>query len=119
MSDYDPDKFYRVVETETGWTTEEEPMDRPDVLIGLKHAAKRMYENGYDSTLDCIEETIVELERLRATVQGLKRENDHLRAMNKRVIEALSEIAPLQAMYIKHEDTGETCCENLKGKSCL
>mgnify|MGYP000157890494 CR=1 FL=1 len=65
-----------------------------------------MYENdGYDSTLDCIEETIVELERLRATVQGLKGENDHLRTMNKRVIEALSEIAPLQAMYIKHADT--------------
>lgn len=59
---------------------------RPDVLIGLKHAAKRMYENGYDSTLDCIEETIDELEQLRATVVSLQDENSHLRAMNRRMV---------------------------------
>ena len=45
-----------------------------------------------------IEETIVELERLRATVVSLQGENAHLRAMNRRVIEALAEQMPIQGI---------------------
>lgn len=64
---------------------------RPDVIPSLKHIAQNAYDAGHwDSTIDTIEEAIVELERLRATITALKDENAHLRHMNRRQIEALS-----------------------------
>lgn len=68
---------------------------RPDVIPCLKAIAKRAYDAGHwDSTIDTIEETIIELERLRATVVSLQDENSHLRHMNRRQIEALAEQMP-------------------------
>lgn len=72
-------------------------MQRPDVIPSLKHIAQKAYDAGHwDSTIDTIEETIIELERLRQTVTALKDENSHLRAMNQRVISALAEQMPIQ-----------------------
>lgn len=69
---------------------------RPDVIPCLKAIAQKAYDAGHwDSTIDTIEETIVELERLRATVVSLQDENSHLRAMNRRVIGALAEQAQI------------------------
>lgn len=70
--------------------------ERPDVIPCLKHIAQKAYDAGHwDSTIDTIEETIVELERLRATVVSLQDESAHLRAMNRRMCAALSELMPL------------------------
>ena len=70
---------------------------RPCVIQSLKHMAKKAYDAGYwDSTIDAIEEAIVELERLRATVVSLQDENSHLRAINRRMVEVCIEIAPLK-----------------------
>lgn len=77
--------------------------ERPDVIPCLKHILKRQYDQGYDSTCDTIEETIVELERLRATVVNLRDENVHLRAVNQRQIEALVERMPLGMRMRMHE----------------
>jgi len=77
---------------------------RIDVIPSLKYIADKAYRSGnWDSTIDTIEETIVELERLREMVVALKDENAHLRAMNQRLIEALAEMAPLTPRIITGE----------------
>ena len=64
---------------------------RPDVIPFLEHMLQRQYEDGYDSACDTLEETIVELERLRATVVSLQDENSHLRGLRRELSIAVSE----------------------------
>ena len=62
-----------------------------DVIPSLKYIADKAYRSGnWDSTIDTIEEAIVELERLRETVAAFKDENAHLLAMNQRLIEEIA-----------------------------
>lgn len=78
-------------------------MERPDIIYVLKGMAQKAYDaDRWDSTIDTIEETIVELERLRATVTALKHENAHLRHMNRRTIEALVEQMPPGMRITEH-----------------
>lgn len=66
--------------------------ERPDVIPSLRHILKRQYEQGYDSTCDTIEETIVELERLRETVKIQHYETANAMAMFGAAIEQLVKI---------------------------
>ena len=85
-------------------------MQRPDVIPCLKHILKRQYEDGYDSACDTLEETIVELERLRDVSKALHEENRHLRAMNIRMAEALSECMPISCnpFFVTSGEGGQT-----------
>ncbi len=69
---------------------------RPDLIPNLKRVLQYEYDQGYNVTCDAIEDAITELERLSDIAQALHRENQHLRAVNQRMVETLVEIAPLK-----------------------
>ena len=71
-------------------------MNRPDVIPYLKKVLQHEYDQGYNATCDAIEDAITEIERLADISQSLHRENQHLRAINQRMVETIVEIAPLK-----------------------
>ena len=68
-------------------------MERPDVIPSLKFMLKRQYEDGYDSACDTLEETIVELDRLRKTNEVLRYENIRSRTMFEHAVRKMIAIS--------------------------